>query len=560
MRCCGVILLTLISAYLSSVWPVQMSEIYTKISNGNIKNIQQAFQIVMPFGLIYLTAELLNISRRVLLDCIIAAHEAEIRENSVEKLLKMPVSYTAGCLSAERTAQLNQGVAGLSQFIKILCNDVFSSVLIAVFTLAQVMLNTNWLMGLIMLAYLSLTAIISYFQIRSQNGMREKIVRQRTSVEGHIAESITNLELIRSMNAEVYERKRLSPEIRRVSSTEREHHIFMGQYDGLKQCCKIGFQLVLLVSLLALALTGSIEASAVVTVCLLFQQLLKPVDDMYRFMDDTASCAVKIKILQELMSRPQDAVFDTPDGGFIPQGSEICLKNVIITAPGENEEEYISLAAYENLRIPTSGSIALQGSTGCGKTSLFRAIMGFYPYSQGNITLFGEEVSRYSRKELSNLLCYVPQNAFFFAGSIRDNMLYGIENEVSDDQLLDALHKACLLSELSEQNKCFSYAVLDLPVAESGKNFSGGQRQRLALARAFLRKPRLFLLDEITVGLDDSTADLVLTNLEQYAAAEHAGILHISHEERVVKRCKLIILITNLLKGSSQKEKPNKAS
>ncbi len=84
MRCCGVILLTLISTYLSSVWPVQMSEIYTKISNGNIKNIQQAFQIVMPFGLIYLTAELLNISRRVLLDCIIAAHEAEIRENSVE--------------------------------------------------------------------------------------------------------------------------------------------------------------------------------------------------------------------------------------------------------------------------------------------------------------------------------------------------------------------------------------------------------------------------------------------------------------------------------------------
>lgn len=560
IKCCGVIMLAMMSAYLASVWPVQLSEIYSQISSGEIESIVQGIQIVLPFGLIYLTAELLNIVRRVLLDCIIASHEAETRKSSVEKLLKMPVSYSTGRLSAERTAQLNQGVAGLSQLVKIMCNDVFATVLMAVCTLVQVLLNTNWIMGCIMLVYLVLTVIISYSQIRSQNGIREKIVQQKTSVEGHISESISNLELIRGMNAEMYERERLSPGIQQVSQTEREHHVCMGKYDSLKQCCKISFQLLIMGSSLALALIGFMEASAVITACLLFQQLVKPVDDVYRFMDETASCVVKVKILQELMFSPQDSVFDIPDGRCIPEDDVIRLKNVVITTPGESTEERIPLASYEEVTIRASGSVVLQGSTGCGKTTLLRAIKRYYPYSQGSITLFGRDLSQYSQKELSELICYIPQSAFFFAGTIRENLMYGLEKEVSDDQLLDVLQKACLLAELNEQSKKSSAAVLDQPVAEGGKNFSGGQRQRLALARAFLRKPRLFMLDEITVGLDALTANCVLANLEQHAASHHAGILHISHEERVVKRCDTVIPVVNLLRRSSPMNSHMKAS
>ena len=127
VKCAGIIALAMVSAVLASIWPVKLGELYTDISGGKISGVSQGIVAIATFGLIYFSAECITILRRVLLDCIIATHEAEIREISVEKLLKMPVSYYAGCLSGEKTAQLNQGVAGLSQLIKILCNDIVAS-------------------------------------------------------------------------------------------------------------------------------------------------------------------------------------------------------------------------------------------------------------------------------------------------------------------------------------------------------------------------------------------------------------------------------------------------
>ena len=154
------IAMAFIGSLLASVWPVKLGTLYTSISNGTIRTIAQGFVGILMFGLIYLASECITIARRVLLDCIVATHESEIREKSIGKLLKMPVSYYSGCLSGEKTAQLNQGVAGLSQLIKILCNDIFATILTAVCTLIQVMLNAPVIMAVIILTYLAVTLLI----------------------------------------------------------------------------------------------------------------------------------------------------------------------------------------------------------------------------------------------------------------------------------------------------------------------------------------------------------------------------------------------------------------
>ena len=104
-KCMGVIVLAMIGSVLASVWPVRLGELYTWISGGQIGTIVQGASAVLTFALIYLAAECITILRRVLLDCIIAAHEAEVRKISIEKLLKMPVSYYSGCLSGEKIAK-----------------------------------------------------------------------------------------------------------------------------------------------------------------------------------------------------------------------------------------------------------------------------------------------------------------------------------------------------------------------------------------------------------------------------------------------------------------------
>lgn len=553
LKCVGIIILAFISSILASIWPVRLGELYTNISNGAIGSLEQGTVAVITFGLIYLSAECITIIRRVMLDCIIATHESEVREISIKKLLRMPVSYYSGCLSGEKTAQLNQGVAGFSQLIKIMCNDVFATALTAICTLVQVFLNAPGIMVGIMLLYLVITVIISVFQIRSQNGIREKIVGQKNALDGQICQSISNLELIRGMNAEEYEKKRLQPGIMNIKRTEKKHHRYMGSFDCLKQFCKISFQVILLVASVLLISSGKMSAGSVITVCLLFQQLVKPIDDVYRFMDETASSVIKAKVLIEVADSPSDEVFRIHSTGETICGDEIRIKDVIVTNPEKDK----LLAWYDDIIIPCNKKIALQGSNGCGKTSLVRCLIRFYPHARGKITLFGRDQRTYDQKELTDMLYYTPQVSFFIAGTVRENLLYGIERNVSDEELIDALRNVHLVgSDHKDSVICKDpYEALNCPIGEKADELSGGMKQRLSLARAFLRRPRLYVFDEITANLDKDATNYVLTNIEKHAEKIGAGIVYISHDQKVVDRCDRVIALKNKLSEDAAEKK-----
>lgn len=552
LKCIGVMMLAFVGSLLASIWPVKLGEIYTRISNGSIDTIAKGTLSVVIFGLFYLSAECITIGRRIALENIVASHESEIRTNSVEKLLKMPVSYYSGCLSGEKTAQLNQGVAGFGQLIKIICNDVFSTILTAVCTLIQVFLNAPKIMVGIMSFYLVLTIIISAFQIRSQNGIRESIVGQKNALDGQICQSISNLELIRGMNAEEYEKKRLLPSILNISRTEKRHHRYMGSFDCLKQFCKISFQIVLLVASILLISHGKMSAGSVITVCLLFQQLVKPIDEVYRFIDETASSVIKAKVLLELAASPSDEIFDILSSDEEASGNDIRVEDVIVTNP----EKDIPLAWYENIVIPGREIVALQGPNGCGKSSLIRCLNRYYPHTQGKITLFGKEQELFDQKQLTDILYYTPQNSFFIAGTVRENLLYGIEKEVSDEELIAALQSVHLVGAGHKDTviRIDPKEALACMIDEKANELSGGMKQRLSLARAFLRTPKLYVFDEITTNLDEEATNYVLANIESHAQKIGAGIIYISHDQKVVDRCDKVIALRNKLRENSEEK------
>lgn len=542
LKCVGVIILAAVSAMLASIWPIKLGELYTGISSGMIRTIAQGAIPVLNFGLIYLASECLTITRRVMLECIVATHESEIRELSIEKLLKMPMAYYTEGLSGEKTARLNQGVAGLSQLMKIMCNDVFATLLTAFCTLIQVFLRANSIMVILMLLYLALTVAVSVCQIRSQNGIRESIVNKKNQLNGQICQSITNIELIRGMNAENYEKTRLLPAIRDICSAEKCHHRFMGRFDVLKQGCKIMFQIGLLVVSIVLISCARMDPGSVIAVCLLFQQLVKPIDDVYRFMDETAASLIKSKALLEVVFCDPDDVFNIKSNDEIPHGSSIHLEDVIVTTPGKDKP----LAWYEDLTIPCGVRVALTGASGCGKTTLIRALMRIYPHTRGRIELFGRPLDSYSQAELASLLYCVPQSTFFFAGTVRENLVYGLERRCPDNELMEALRRSILVGS-GEGCLGETEAILESRLSECAANLSGGQRQRLALARAFLRQPKIYIFDESTTNLDKNTIAMVLENIESYAHCIGAGIIYISHDRAVIDHCDIVISVENQL-------------
>ena len=111
------------------------------------------------------------------------------------------------------------------------------------------------------------------------------------------------------MDANRYEEARMEPVMQDICSTEKRHHMYMGSFDVLKQLCKIGFQAGIIVYSLIIISQGAMNAGVIIPVCLLFQQLIKPIDEIYRFLDETASSFTKCKSIMELFGESSDLTF-----------------------------------------------------------------------------------------------------------------------------------------------------------------------------------------------------------------------------------------------------------
>lgn len=144
-------------------------------------------------------------------------------------------------------------------------------------------------------------------------------------------------------------------------------------------------------------------------------------------------------------------------------------------------------------------TIGVIGGTGSGKTSLVHLIPGFYPHTSGSIRIDGKEITSYSTEELRDKVGIVMQKAVLFSGTIRENLCWG-KKDAADEELMEALQTAQALEVVEKKE-----GRLSAQVAQGGKNFSGGQKQRLTIARALVRKPEILILDDSASALDYAT-------------------------------------------------------
>ena len=177
------------------------------------------------------------------------------------------------------------------------------------------------------------------------------------------------------------------------------------------------------------------------------------------------------------------------DGEYAVEFSNASLK---YKHAAENSVESVSFSAKRG------DVIGIIGGTGAGKSSLVSMIPRFYDATAGAIRLFGRDCKEYTKNAIENMIGFVPQGSVLFSGSIRDNMLFGNEN-ASDDEIYAALAIAQATSVVDEKGG------LDARVEAGGKNFSGGQRQRLTIARALVKKPEILILDDSASALDFAT-------------------------------------------------------
>jgi ABC-type multidrug transport system fused ATPase/permease subunit len=229
---------------------------------------------------------------------------------------------------------------------------------------------------------------------------------------------------------------------------------------------------------------------------------------------------------------PMETVNDNPNTDHYNFDGSIFLDNVSLTYPGNLHQSLINV----NLDIPAGCSVALVGPSGAGKTSIVDVILGVIVPTEGAVVLSG--VSPVKCTQIwPGAIGYVPQDVSIINGTIRENVALGFPSETATDQMVFDAVKSAHLSELVS-----SYPKgLDTQVGERGNKISGGQRQRLGIARAMFTKPKLLVLDEATSALDGESESIISNTITGLRG--QVTVLMIAHRLSTVRNADLVVYL-----------------
>ena len=211
----------------------------------------------------------------------------------------------------------------------------------------------------------------------------------------------------------------------------------------------------------------------------------------------------------------------------------VSFKNVSFKYPDASEYMLKDIS----FEASSGQTIAFIGSTGSGKSTLINLIPRFYDVTSGEILIDGVNVKEYREDELHNKIGYIPQKALLFSGTIKSNVAYGESyKEITDDDIKKAIEVAQAQDFVLKKDKQY-----DSHVAQGGTNFSGGQKQRLSIARAIARKPEIYIFDDSFSALDYKTDSLLRKKLKEYT--KNATILIVAQRIGTIMNADKIIVL-----------------
>lgn len=539
-----IILIMIISAILAQLTPKAIGWLTDDI----LTKSEISFSKVIPFFIFILIINVVNevikIIRRVLVEDTATRTEKKARGIVIKSLLMAPLSYFRKNMTGNIHGRLNRCLDGTIKLEKLLFMDFAPAIFNGVAAIITIFITLPISLALPMLLVIPIGIAIVLKQIHSQKGIRVELLESKSQMDGTIVELINGIEVIRICDSLNFETNRFDNKSEFLRAKEMKHHKAMAMYDSLKFINQAVFTVLVIGISTYLATKNVISVGAVLTAYLCFNQLLKPLEELHRIFDEVSECTVLATDFFKMTEIENDFSY-LP----IEAKSENKVTNEIVNIENVNfnysENKDKLILDNFNIDIDKGMYLGIAGPSGCGKSSLIKAICKLEK-ADGTIIIDNTNINNLTRKDISNLIALVPQSPFLIAGTIYENITYGIDREVTIEEVEDAAKKAYILDYINNLPEKFNSMI-----SEGGNNLSGGQRQRIAIARIFLRKPKILILDEATSALDNTSEKYIQAEIEKMKLENNTTIIAIAHRLTTLKNCDRIIVLN---KGKIQED------
>ena len=453
---------------------------------------------LLLIGCAYLVRETMNVLRRFLVENACTRIDKDMCVRVVSHLMEVDLQRLSGEQVGALHGRIQRSVEGFVRFLRIGFLDFIPALLMGGFALTAALLKEPRI-ALVMAGVAPLSLLLTLWQLMTQKGVRIDLLRTREAMDGTVVEQLTGIDYVRAANTHRQEVRRVEATAERRRGKEIRHHFEMSLFGCGKALNEGLFHLMVVGTAVYLFITGSIPFGDILALSGLFLNVMAPLNEIHRFIDEAHESSLRVADLEDLLAVPPDRSFEaegcrTPnliEGATLFEARDLDVAYRTVDGKQRPALRGLDMAIYHG------ETIGVAGRSGCGKSTWLRVLMRLVHPASGSARLAGVPLEEISRQAIGDLVGYVGQNPFVFAGTVAENIAYGSE-DASPADVRHAARLACLHDEIMEMPGGY-----DARLSERGQNLSGGQRQRIALARVFLKNPPILILDEATSALDN---------------------------------------------------------
>ena len=441
---------------------------------------------------------------------------ARIYSDGIQHSLELPYSVFEDQRSGETLGKLQKVRSDVEKLISASINVLFTSLVGIIFVMVYAW-SVHWLIAPIYFATIPALGILSSVLSKKIKVIQKTIVAETTALAGATTESLRNIELVKSLGLAPQEIARLNATTDKILQLEMRKVRYIRSLSFIQGTVVNALRTSIMFLMLYLIFVQAITVGQFFSLFIYSFFIFGPLQELGNIINIYREAEVSLKNFQDILDMKKEPRPLNP----VPLPS---LQTLAFDHVSFQHQTASSPALTDiSFSVRRGDTIAFVGPSGAGKTTLVKLLVGLYQPRAGDILYNGHPSSQVDLDQLREQIGFVTQDTQLFSGTIRENLLF-VNPKATDAECLDVLHKASCDSLLTRASK-----GLDTVIGEGGVKVSGGEKQRLSIARALLRRPHLLVFDEATSSLDSLTEEDLGQTIRAVGTSQEVMTILIAH-------------------------------